>query len=488
MGNEKNTCSLHEHLHDQLQQLLSVDPPSSSERRKVSQNDADNASSVDPRYLLKISKNDERQQNKVNVVNRLLDALRQDQSGIFEDPLKIPGQNTKGLIGRIHGCVASHWELLPPVYAESSFVNASDSAELEDAGVTDEVNSVAGNQEPLSARKTAEISSSWLLTQNTTTSDESLSPHHSLRNVEERDNTPRTDETESSKQKVYPLIRGGGLRLPGLDLNKTFRKGYSVLVWVRPTLNCEQISIPKGAAIRKQVLYRFATSLHDNVAGAVGVCAILGQWQAVTSSNSCSDSTRTLLTTTVTAYTLPNADPMSHLYQNTKITTEPTGSNENGNDSEEESAHTLNMKHFRKHQSVSAASSSDLGRLLKYKKAGKNLIAKSDKSSFGNDSTALSSSSIGGYVAAQLTLPADEWSLIGIQHSHPYLRRPELFISVNGEEIVMGELKYPVLDGVVGDEEIIAEIGAMTLSGSSSTSPKAKNDELPLGTDRKSVV
>ncbi|KAL3783784.1 hypothetical protein HJC23_000373 [Cyclotella cryptica] len=440
---------------------------------------------MDPKQLLKISKNDERQQNKVEVVTKLLNALRGDQSGISKDPLNKPGHNAKGLIGRIHGCVGSHWELLPPVYAESSDINACyASAAREDARVTVEVNSAVKHDDESPVRKNPEISSSWLFPHNTTTSDESSSPCHSLSttadNEEATYTTSRTEENESSNQKVYPVIRGGGLRLPGLDLSKTFRKGYSVLVWVRPTLNCAQISIPDGAAIRKQVLYRFATSLHDNVVGAVGVCAILGQWQAVSlgSSEGCSDSTRTLLTTTVTAYTLPNADPMSHLYPNKKITKEATSLNDNGNGFEDESAHTLNIKHFQRHQSVS----------LKDKEPGKLPSMGSDKSSFGDENTAPSLSSIGGYVTAQLTLPADEWSLIGIQHTHPYLRRPELSISVNGEEIVKGELRYPVLDGVVGDEEIVGEISAMKLSGSSSTSPKTTNDELPLGASGAAVL
>ena len=397
----------------------------------------------------------------MEVVNRLLEALREDQSGFSindtnnsSDGEKPPHKNEEKQLkndglGRIHGCIGSHWELLPPIYPN---VDEVDDGEV-DSETLQDINSATTDEQ--TGRKRSESTSSWLLPSKT-------EEHNLLPEKEER---------------IYPQIRGGGLRLPGLDWNKTFRKGYTVLVWVRPTLNCDSSSyssIPEKAAVRKQVLYRLASSLHDNVLGAVGVCAILGQWEAI----SCNtldggEGGRTMLTSTVTAYTLPNSDPMSHLFpMNHAKATEAAEESVDG-----KSAHERNMEHFRQHKHDSAASSSNKGRLLKGKKSSKP-TSSNGKSSI-KDIT--KPSSTGGYVTAQLTLPADEWSLIGIQHSHPYLRRPELIISVNGEEIVKGELAYPILDAVSGgaEEDVVEGISAMTLS--SSTPKKSQNGDGALG-------
>jgi hypothetical protein len=420
------------------------------------------------------------------VVTRLLDALRGDQTGISNEPHtdKVSDHSDVGLIGRIHGCVGAHWELLPPVYADPSDKSETDKTNLEHISAEhDNVVAKDSSSDPTTVdrrsaakKKKSDLGSSWLW----------ASTRGSLQ-TDETDPLEKLDEDESvtlssTKEKIYPLIRGGGLRLPGLDWNKTFRKGYSVLVWVRPTLNCAQTSIPEGAAIRKQVLYRFGTSLHDNVVGAVGVCAILGQWHAMSVGDCDSaDSTRTLLTTTVTAYTLPNSDPMSHLYPCAEAAKMTTKSDDISG--KEESAHARNMEHFCQHHQP-ASWASNQGRLLKHKK-GKLTSSMVDPKSSGKDNSAHSTASAGGYVTAQLTLPADEWSLIAIQHTHPYLRRPELIISVNGEEIVKGELGYPVLDGVVvsPDEDITGGISALTLSGSASTSPGKTQSNGPSGGD-----
>lgn len=419
---------------------------------------------------MKSSINDERQQNKVKVVTRLLHTLREDQSSIPKNITEQQyDQSNTCLTGRIHGCVGSHWELLPPVYAENSDVtyNEKTGDSIVNHSISKEElnNSITGDKES-PGRKRSESVSSWF-----------FPISHKVENASDgEESNSYTDEIQPT-ERTYPSIRGGGLRLPGLDWSRTFRKGYSVLVWVRPTLNCTQTLIPDGAAIRKQVLYRFSTSLHDNIIGAVGICAILGQWQAISCEDESSDTSRTLLTTTVTAYTLPNSDPMSHLYPVGKATKQATHDAEST--PEKKSAHARNMELFNQHQSNQRASSSNKGRLSKhnYKKM-KN--ASSLKKS--EDYTASSPSATGGYLTAQLTLPADEWSLIAIQHTHPYLRRPELSISVNGEEMGKGELAYPVLDAVESssNDDITTGLSSVTISQSSSN-PRTLNDDIMLG-------
>lgn len=47
---------------------------------------------------------------------------------------------------------------------------------------------------------------------------------------------------------------------------------------------------------------------------------------------------------------------------------------------------------------------------------------------------------------ATLVLPSDEWSLVGINHVMPYLKRPQISICVNGDQVMKAELGYPQLD------------------------------------------
>ncbi|KAL7500214.1 hypothetical protein ACHAWT_008212 [Skeletonema menzelii] len=445
----QKTVTLHEHLHQQLAQLISVTPPKTDNSASTNaEPPIELLTTCSPHELLQWGKNEERRENKLAVVQRLTDTLRLDQTSSFaalsakkcankeNDDDKSEGTTPKSTYtGKIHGCVGSHWDLLPPEYHEvpEDFDN-NGKADKND-GVTD--------------------------------------------NDNDADDNIATEETESAADEISPAVRGGGLRLPGLDWNKTFKKGYSVLVWVRPTLlEQTETNTPMGTSPRKQVLYRFATSETDGVRGSIGVCAILGQWSAVKVTQS-----QTMLTATVTAYTLPNADPMVYLYPAGKDedtaandTTAADDDDDNNNSADSKpsatgrrrrdkrrasiefqkgSAHARNMEHFQnrhKQQADSAAAATD-GRLLsKAKKTGKKVVTSPGKGNSNSNGDEISSR----YCTAQLTLPADEWSLISIQHTHPYLRRPELSISVNGEEMLKGELGFPVLDGASEDGEPVA--------------------------------
>ena len=55
---------------------------------------------------------------------------------------------------------------------------------------------------------------------------------------------------------------------------------------------------------------------------------------------------------------------------------------------------------------------------------------------------------------ATLTLPVGRWCLIGISHVQPYLKRPQISVCVNGDEVLRGELGYPTvwLDGAAAKE------------------------------------
>lgn len=439
-------------------------------------NTAPNKQIINPKELLQQSANDDRRQHKVNVVTRLLDALRVDQTGLSKSDVEEDGQSAVEFIGRMHGCVGSHWELLPPVYAPPSS-NTNDG----DASTVDISNGGTGEED-------FKVAPTQIETKFDPPSPPNAGSATPDAEREGEDTTPTIASNPTKPPKIYPLLRGGGIRLPGLDWNKTFRKGYAVLVWVRPTLDCPQTTIPDGAVPRKQVLYRFATSPGDNVNGSVGVCAVLGQWSAVSTNEEVSQPSRTMLTTTVTAFTLPNANPIAHLVATKSLRssmTERGGSSSKSKSAESNisfkggSAHARNMEHFQKHQSHNPAVTNK-GRLAnKAVKAAKSVSnhASRKKQDTGVDS--IPTSPTGEYISAQLTLPADEWSLVGIQHTHPYLRRPELTISVNGEEMLKGELGYPLLDGVVDDGADFGGLSALSLSGSTSPTSRlgsASND------------
>lgn len=53
-------------------------------------------------------------------------------------------------------------------------------------------------------------------------------------------------------------------------------------------------------------------------------------------------------------------------------------------------------------------------------------------------------------VDATLKLPTETWSLVGMTHVFPYLKRPQWSLSVNGQVIVNGDLPYPSLDHLTG--------------------------------------
>lgn len=655
------TCTIHEHLHQQLIKLLSAAPS-----QKASRKDSDNVSKrngsalengaftptkiqpksrgfqhslndLSPKDLYLKARDEGRRKEKVDVLNNLLYALREDQTlfhkslagrkcsslndnqeqGAKEGEEILEDYSGTDITGRIHGCVGSHWELLPPIYStidtrpkekgcdqdetndetvatdsrdarsikstltDSHSKTASTARSVETSPTFDpktktrkkrvetsspqpssslnfqgatkpgggvDVAALSGGVSPVPANKG--IPSPWSIggrrrswamvgggnggnsENKAEEAAKALGPPPLFSNDEKKPekNAPSTRAAKTSPSQFEPLLRGGGLRLPGLDWNKTFRKGYTIMVWVRPTLEdvwysssgASSTRIPEGAPPRKQVLYRLATSLHDNVIGAVGICAILGQWNAipfsctrkrVESAKSLNENNdngdqnqpdkgkkRMMLTTPITVYTLPKADPMSHLYpgpddmnndndpsktkkkkEAKKINLEPPKSPKSIEFMGGGGAHARNMENFQKHQPDYNTGVSNHGRMAtKAKMAKEHLFAKqmthgeegrkngnrgdynNGPASSGRETSAPSSAS-SGYVTGQITLPADEWSLITIQHSHPYLRRPELTISVNGEEMVKGELGYPVLDGVTpSPDEEVGNVGGLS--------------------------
>ncbi|KAL7565117.1 hypothetical protein ACA910_005124 [Epithemia clementina (nom. ined.)] len=92
--------------------------------------------------------------------------------------------------------------------------------------------------------------------------------------------------------------------LPALDWNTSFRKAYSLLMWIRPRLSGEILDADPETETdihQTRVLYRFSSNSDDS--RAVGVCVALSSWQT--------NPDKTTVETTLTAYSLPHLKPRS---------------------------------------------------------------------------------------------------------------------------------------------------------------------------------
>jgi hypothetical protein len=178
-----------------------------------------------------------------------------------------------------------------------------------------------------------------------------------------------------------------------LGMEFTFSKGYTILLWVRPVVGSEKETTiaeddQQHFSKTKRVLYRFATSLED--ANSQGVCVTAGDWRAVEEEvqEGLQKVVKRKVLTTLTAYSLPHETPDLHIPHHHPLNDTPSGNGPRGADNFSASA----------------------------------------------------------FVTASLELPEKEWSMIGITHVFPYLKRPQWTICVNGKMAAAGELAYPVLD------------------------------------------
>jgi hypothetical protein len=184
---------------------------------------------------------------------------------------------------------------------------------------------------------------------------------------------------------------------PVLEWNTHFRKGHTIVLWVRPLVGPEKETTiaeddKQHFSVARRVLYRFATSLDD--ANSQGVCVTVGDWRAVeeeVQQQQQQPSEKVIkrkVLTTLTAYSLPHETPNLHIPHHHPLNDPPPGKNS---------------------------------------KVADNFSATA-------------------FVTASLELPENEWSMIGITHVFPYLKRPQWTICVNGKMAAAGELAYPVLD------------------------------------------
>lgn len=126
-------------------------------------------------------------------------------------------------------------------------------------------------------------------------------------NLSVKDRMSKAEELRPllSKTDAYITLKGQTrAMLPALDWNASFRKSYSMLMWVRPRLTDETIEFSSESDLEfsgKRMLYRFST--HNDDSKAIGVSVTLSNWQA--------NAEGTEVETTLTAYSLPHFKPRS---------------------------------------------------------------------------------------------------------------------------------------------------------------------------------
>jgi len=207
-------------------------------------------------------------------------------------------------------------------------------------------------------------------------------------------------------------------QLPHLEWNAHFRKSYTLLLWVRPRIGAvmEPTTIAEDDANANvsnsnRLLYRFGTTDEDDIS-ATGVAVSVGEWRAIEDDD--------------------DYDGDDDYCDDNQL----GGNNNNSN---------INSKHKHKHQRTNQQTPRKLiTTLTAYSLPHEAAAMEMAMASTDINTTAISNTfDPAPFVTAPLELVENEWSMIGITHVFPYLKRPHWTICVNGKTLAGGELAYP---------------------------------------------
>ena len=184
-------------------------------------------------------------------------------------------------------------------------------------------------------------------------------------------------------------------QLPVLEWNNHFRKAYTLLLWLRPVASPDELETTileddQNARYYRRILYRFATA-EDDKSAVGGVCATLGDWRVLELEED-------------------DKDGRSKATSSTKLTSLSDRRRPR------RMAHSQLTVYSLPHQAPNLSEAS---------------------------TPAVPDSSYSDYIIAPLELEEQEWSLVGITHVFPYLKRPHWTLCVNGRVKAQGELAYP---------------------------------------------
>jgi hypothetical protein len=247
--------------------------------------------------------------------------------------------------------------------------------------------------------------------------------------------TPVTSKSTSSSNSASNVVGiQSGIQLPVIEWHREFRKGYSLLMWVclhddsigsgsndNKTNSSSNVNVNSGSDVDSdqsdpQILFRFATS----------------------------------------------ASPMAHGVQATihKDTTASSGGN---NIPVKIKIETLRPNHS--HPSSHSHSHSHANSPM--------------QTPLPASPTAATSLPTILTTTKPILIPNKQWTLICIQHSFPYLKRPVLCISVNGTEVERNEIVYPTIGGgevgeVMMDNYLLCNIPTSSRRKSSKNSKSSR--------------
>ncbi len=201
------------------------------------------------------------------------------------------------------------------------------------------------------------------------------------------------DKDVKPNSNTFQFITQG--RLPALDWKSHFRKSYTLLLWVRPRIGKEKqdTTVAEDNAIAsnqhqrgKRLLYRFGDDEEDNQC-TTGVAVSVGEWRA--------------------------------------IEDEQQDDNDDDDDDDDDNNQN-NIQHRKLITNLTAYS-------LPYEPPPDNPME-------------MDNYDPAPFVTAPIELIENKWSMIGITHVFPYLKRPHWSICVNGKTMAGGELEYPQMN------------------------------------------
>jgi hypothetical protein len=200
-------------------------------------------------------------------------------------------------------------------------------------------------------------------------------------------------------------------RLPVLDWNSQFRKSYTLLLWVRPRIRRKQQETTvaedthqRERGNKRRLLYRFGDS-EDDATCTTGVAVSVGEWRAI-----------------------EDEDCNEDKDQDENDGSSNGSKNKNDNDNNNSSNHPKPPKKKHNHHRKLIATLTAYS--LPYEPPPDNPMEAEDYDPVP-------------FVTAPVELIENKWSMIGITHVFPYLKRPKWSICVNGKTMAGGELDYP---------------------------------------------
>jgi hypothetical protein len=227
-----------------------------------------------------------------------------------------------------------------------------------------------------------------------------------------------------------------GIRLPVLnDFNKSFKRGYGIMIWIRPGVTMPSDAIPEGG---EQV------STDVGVSGAGNMAPSTTSAQQTLFRIATRDS-RTFLQCTLSTWETDDETG----YATAKIILSVGGAS-HGIPGAVGSLHRQHppASHHRAHH-------------------GK---ASSSHSHHSNQHASNHRAPLPIHVATgNLTLPISngEWQLLSISHSNPYLKRPRFTMTLSGDPILDAECQYPLIQDPVESSSLGASNATSWLTSSS---------------------